>query len=238
MRLLLSEPDDRSAAWLVAGLSARGMAVETVTSAELLGAKRWEHRLGRTDIALEVELADGRSIRSSRLQVVVNRLVAVPLQLYAVSAEDREYARQELHAFWMSWLAGLPCRVLNPPTALGLSGVWLGDAEWALRASRVGLRTCPVRLSGRPPGRPADPLGDRAVVLVAAGAVFGPRWAAAVAEPCRALAADVGADLLEVRLDRADATSPTDGCFAGATTLPDLRRGGEAILDHLAQVLA
>ena len=110
--------------------------------------------------------------------------------------------------------------------------------EWALRASRVGLRTCPVRLSGRPPGRPADPLGDRAVVLVAAGAVFGPRWAAAVAEPCRALAADVGADLLEVRLDRADATSPTDGCFAGATTLPDLRRGGEAILDHLAQVLA
>jgi hypothetical protein len=237
MRLLLYEPYDRTAPWLAAGLARRAVPLVAVTSAELLGAKRWEHRLGRHGVELEVELADGRSIESSALQVVVNRILTVPLELLSVSWDDREYAHQELQAFWLSWLAGLPCPVLNRPTALGLSGAWLGDAEWALRASRAGLRTRRVRLDGGGNREPARPLGDDPIVLVAAGAVFGPGWAATLADECRALAVAVEADFLEVRLDPPVGASSADVCFAGATTLPDLRRGGEALLDHLAGVL-
>jgi hypothetical protein len=237
MRLLLCEPRDSSATWLVNGLAARDAPLEMVTAAELLRAKRWEHRLGRMGAELEVELSDGRSFKSDALRVVINRIMGVPLDLVAVSPADRGYAHQELQAFWLSWLQGLPCPVLNRPTALGLSGVWLGDAEWALRASRAGLPTAPVQLTSAPPG-PSEPVEDAVAVLVAAGAVFGPPSAAALAEECRALAAAVEADLLEVRLRRLGPAGSNDVCFAGATTLPDLRQGGVALLTHLARMVA
>lgn len=235
-RLLLSEPHDASAEWLADGLAAREVAVEAVTTTELLGAKRWEHRVGCAGVQLEVELGDGRLIESGALHTVINRIVGIPIELLPVTEEDREYAHQELYAFWLSWLEGLPCRVLNRTTPLGLSGPWLSNAEWAMHASRAGLPTEPLRLDGRPP-EPAHHLDDVVVVVVAAGAVFGPPGAAGLVEGCRGLAAAAEVEMLEVRL-KPSSSSAGELCFAGATTLPDLRLGSDPLLDHLARSLA
>lgn len=230
-RLLLSDGHDRGAPWLVDELRARGVAIEHVTADELLGARRLEHRVGADGVQLEIELADDRTISSEELGVVVNRLVGVPLEDLPVREHDREYARAELYALWLSCLEGLPCPVLNPPTVTALSGIWLGTAEWALRAGRAGLPVAPVMLCGAPDGAPDPP---SLVVLVACDAVFGPPAAAALADRCLGLARDVGADLLELRFD---ADPDGEPWLVGASTLADLRRGGAALADHLAREL-
>jgi hypothetical protein len=67
-------------------------------------------------------------------------------------------------------------------------------------------------------------------VLVAAGAVFGAPAAESLVSGCRALASAVGAELLEVRF-----VVGRDGWrFLSANTRPDLRQGGDALIDRLA----
>ncbi len=232
MRLLLCDAADRCAHWLAAGLAARGTDVEIVTTGELLEATRWIHRVGASGVELEVDLVDGRSIRSAALTSVVNRITYVPTHLLAAASEDIEYATQELYAFWLSWLEGLPCLVINRATPVGLPGACLSNAEWVLRAGQCGLPTKPLRLSGGPPEQPE--LASRPPLLVASGSVFGPPDAAGLVDGARALARSVGADLLELRLSRDDGGGMR---VVGASVLPDLRVGGEPLLDHLSEVL-
>lgn len=233
MRLLLCDAADGCARWLATGLAARGTSLEVVTSDALVRAPRWLHRVGAAGVELDVDLADGRRIRSAALTSVVNRLVHVPVHLLAATPDDLRYATAELYAFWLSWLEGLPCPVVNRAAPTGLSGAWLSDAEWLLRAGRSGLPTTPLRLDSGPP-EPPD-LGDRAPsLLVASGAVFGPPDAAGLVEGARTLARSAGFDLLELRLARDEAGALR---VAGACALPDLRVGGEPVLDHLSEVL-
>lgn len=235
MALLLHDPFDASARWLLDGLRARGVELMAVSSAELLGARRWRHEVGTRGAGSEVTLADGRVIESEHVGAVVNRLTGAPPPAGPVAEGDRDYAAQELQALWLSWLAALPGPLLNTPTPGGLGGVWLDGAEWALRAGRAGLPCVPVAL-GVTGGPPAPVDGSAPTVIVACGAVFGPREAAPLAAGCVALARDVHAELLGVRL-----AGGADGSglrFAGATTLPDLRGGGAPLLDLLARRLA
>jgi len=71
-------------------------------------------------------------------------------------------------------------------------------------------------------------------VLVVAGRAVDPEMPAPVREGCERLAALVDADLLGVDLEPSGAGAWT---FAGASPLPDLRQGGEALLDALAAAL-
>lgn len=234
LRLVLCDAGDPVARWLAGELTARAVHVELVTSGQILRADRLVHRVSSSGTDLEIDLADGRRLVAAELAGVVNRLVAVPSDPLGAAPADGEYARQERHALWLSFLAGLPCPVLNGPMPLGLSGVWLSGPEWVVRAARAGLPTAPAHFDSGGPV-PDALAGCSAPMLVVAGAVFGPTPAAGLADGVRALAASVGADLLEVRLRRG-AHGGLE--VAGATTLPDLRLGGEPVIDHLAGVLA
>lgn len=232
MRLLLHDPADPSAAWVLEGLRARGVSLEPVSSGDLLRARRWCHAVGTDGASIEIVLADGRTISSHEVRGAINRLTAVPPLPGAVAGADREYAVQELHAFWLSWLAALPGPLLNRPTPFSLCGLWLDETQWALRAARAGLPCGPMPLGD---ATQAPPPAPSAWLVVACGAVLGAREAAPLAPACAALARDVGADMLGIGLARG-----ADGGlrFATATTLPDLRTAGAPLLDVLARRLA
>ncbi|MCP9488990.1 MAG: hypothetical protein MSC31_03845 [Solirubrobacteraceae bacterium MAG38_C4-C5] len=239
MRLLLHDPDDASAAWVLEGLRARGVALEPVGSGELLRARTWHHAVGTDGASAGIVLADGRTIDSREVVGTLNRLTAVPPLSGPVAADDREYAAQELHALWLSWLAALPGPVLNRPTPYSLCGLWLDGAQWALRAGRAGLPCAPLAL-GDAAQVPYPALEERAQapsawLVVACGTVFGTPEAEPLATGCTALAHDVGAELLGVGLARGP---DGDLSFATATTLPDLRFAGAPLLDLLARRLA
>jgi hypothetical protein len=72
-------------------------------------------------------------------------------------------------------------------------------------------------------------------VFVVAGRVVATSVPLSVQQGCRRLAELTGTELLGIDL----AVSPTGTwMFAGASPWPDLRRGGEALLDVLTEVLA
>lgn len=114
--------------------------VKLVSAEELALAPNWAHRLEDTRVTTEVRLSDGISLESGNIGVVFNRLLAPILpQFESANAMDRDYAIQEMNALCLSWLASLPCPVVNTPTPMGLGGPARSHAEWLLRASEAGL---------------------------------------------------------------------------------------------------
>src|SRR5437762_118469 len=143
MWLLLCDRGDLPALWAYQGLGARGLALELVTTELLRHALGWGHRLGREGTTVRIELADGRTIDSGRIRGVLNRVAFVPPPAAGTVGPDQAYAQQELHAFWLSWLASLPGPILNPPSPQGLGGPWYDQTEWLMLAARARLATVP-----------------------------------------------------------------------------------------------
>jgi hypothetical protein len=231
MRLLLCEPHDTSALWVLRELRAQDLEVEFVTSADLARARRWEHRIEDGAAWTAIELGDGRRIDSRAVRGVLNRVETAGLASLARAAPaDRDYAIQELWAFWTSWLESLPDPVLNRPARLGLSGPWLHGSEWLVLAAAAGLATPPYRAEDGAEPVPPAPAGHEPLLIVVSGAVVGPPAPDAVLRGCQELSRAASCELLGV--------SFRNGWeFAGATPLPDLRRGGRAIVDVLARAL-
>jgi hypothetical protein len=239
MWLVLCERDDRDALWAHGGLVARGLTpVEFVTANDLVAARRWEHTLGADGMSIGVELGDGRVIEGDAVRGALNRLVGIPPEpLERAARADREYATQEIYAFFLSWLAVLPGRVLNTPSPQGLSGRWLEHSEWLTLAHRAGLRTPRFRRSNTGGGVLRDSrrtLGrTRQLVIVVGDRALGPPAPDHVAAGCARLSQLTGAAILGVEFTVGDG----QWIFYRATTLPALRRGGERLLDLLADAL-
>jgi hypothetical protein len=238
--LVLCFDGDLPAFWAHERLRDAGVGpLELVTAASLAFAKTWEHRLGFEGVQTNVELEDGRILRSSQIKGVLNRLAASPQYVvdHAI-AEDREYAGAESGAFYLSWLNALP-HVINRPTPQGLPGAWRHASEWAVLAASAGLNTPPYRQSSAshpedgfvslaPPGRPVFS------VIVLRGELYGSAVTSAVGQACRRLAESAGTDLLGVDLfDAGDG----DLAFAHATPFPVLTLGGDDLIDGLARAL-
>jgi hypothetical protein len=240
--LVLCEPDDVSALWAAAGLEERtGRTVDVVTAPMLTGARTWEHRI-RGDVAeVEITLADGRRISSRRPRPVLNRLSIVPSHfLGAVEGSDRDYAVQELHALFLSWLWAHPGPMLNRPSPQFLGGHWRPAAGWAVLAARADLPTARYRLTSDdlledtpvsvPPGS-----GRAETVFVVAGQALAPSavpsW---LVEACQRLAALTGDDLVGVDVARVGGGSWE---FVTASPIPNLYAGGERLVDVLAATL-
>lgn len=231
MRLLLCEPGDLSALWALQALRATGLEIELVTSEELARARRWEHRIEGGRAWTEVELADGRGIDSRSVSATLNRLVrATTAGLAGADPADRDYAAAELWAFWMSWLESLPGPVLNRPSPQGLCGPWLHGTQWLVLAAGAGLATPPCRSTNGAEPLAFEPLAGQPFLVVAGGAVVGPSAPDEVVQGCRELSRAVPCDLLGVWFRN-------DWELAGASPLPDLRRGGPALVDVLAAAL-
>lgn len=238
--LVLAHADDPCGSWAAAGLRARGLGPVQLVTAEALATARWEHRVGAAGAWVVATLPDGRVLDSRRVRATLNRLRAPSEAVVAQSrSADAAYAREELFAFWLSWVHALPGPLLNRPGPRGLGGAFRVPEEWQLLAARAGLPVAgdPIASHERlgPPRWPAT-----VTLLVVAGTVLGP-----VADPdlragVAALSRLAATPVLGVQVGR---TSVAGGgragpwCFAGATTHPDLRRGGDRALDALARAL-
>ncbi len=242
MWLVLSSSTDASAHWAYGGLRARGFAPLEMISAEALAySQRWEHRLGSDGVGISLTLSDGRTISNGEVRGVLNRLTYVPTQHLFVT-RDHDYMSQEFTAFFMSWLYALPQPVLNRPTPQGLCGPWRHVSEWVLLASQAGLPTLPFRQSSLDTinemkvERKVFPAGTPIIQTITVGShVSSPqKMPPEIDEGCRRLAAMTGTALLGVDFARTPAGA---WAFAGATPVPDLRPGGEPLLDALATAL-
>lgn len=244
MWLVICETSDASALWAYEGLRRRGLAPLELLSPELLACSlRWEHRVGSRGTSLAVTLADGRQLSSEGLRGVLNRVYTVPLAMWRHAAEsDRSYVQQELFAFFLSWLHGLPCPVFNRPTAMGLAGAWRSESEWVWLAAKAGLPAPVFRQTSF--DRLDESRGDRRLrpptaavrTVIAVGATTaGAPAPPAIAEGCLRLAGLADTTLLGIDFIEGAAGPWT---FAGASPLPELTSGGEAFLDGLAAALS
>lgn len=239
--LILCDPGDEVSYWAHEELQRRGLEPMHLVSADTLGAGlRWEHRIGASGVSLRIELAEGRQIFSRTVYGVLNRLRHVPhwRSIQSICAQDRHYAQQELTAFFIGWISSFRRPILNPATAQGLSGRRRHLAEWVLLASRAGLRTDTYlgsTVSTSHLFRSDDDMKERQIAYVV---VVGRRAVGAaphsVRRACERLAALSATPLLGVAL-RYDAHDKWT--FVDATPDPDLRLGGAATLDALAEIL-
>lgn len=243
MWLVLCASNDAAALWAYQGLKARGLAPLELVKAEMLEYDvRWEHRVGAEGALVNITLSDGRKIRSDTIRGVLNRLLWVPSEhLLQVHPGDREYATQELFAFFMSWLYALPQPVLNRPSPRGISGQWRDVSEWVWLAGKAGLATPDYRRSSRDyivkmgVERRVVPIDTPVnTVIVVERHVVGAPAPPDIRESAQRLAELARTELLGVEFADGPAGPWT---FAGATTFPDLRLGGQALLDVLASVL-
>jgi hypothetical protein len=231
---------DLPALWAAGRLRARGLAVEIATAPVLEAALSWRHPLSADgEAAISITLADGRRIDSRTPVPVLNRLTHVPrLRVDAVGGADRDYAAQEMGAFFLSWLEALPGPVVNRASPQGLGGRWRRRSAWLLAAAQAGLPAAPYRQS-----HASDPdaswmiapqPGTVTVFAVGEVAVGPPGLPATILDGCVRLAKASAETLLGVDL----APGP-DGRLAviGASPNPDLRLGGEPLIDALVTVL-
>jgi hypothetical protein len=240
--LVLASECDEAGRWVAEGLAGAGRErVLFVTDADLADAT-WAHHVADDSTSTRVELADGRTIDSADVAGTVNRLTHVPpLLVDALVDDDRQYGLQELSALVMSWLASLPAPTLNPPDTRGLSGAWRSPAEWALLAGASGLEAAPVLFDSAAPqpfgwsgwsgGTTPAPLVED-VIVVGATVFADPELTTTAADACRRLAMLSDTPILGIAF--ADGvTSPV----VGVTPLPDVRAGGDAMIDALAEAL-
>lgn len=238
MWLVLCHAADTAALWAYEGLRLRGLAPLELISAEALAyGARWEHRLGAAGLILDVTLADGRTIRSGCVRGALNRLSTVPnAHLQFAQLADRDYALQELSAFFLSAISALPGPVVNRPTPQGLAGAWRPPSEWAWLAARAGLPVARYEESSSSSLEPSlvVPTTPTRTIVVVNDQPCGPPAPPPILAGCRALARLAEVDLLGVEFVAEASRAWT---FAGATPLPDLRLGGAALLDALTLLL-
>ncbi|MDC2959275.1 hypothetical protein PO587_33065 [Streptomyces gilvifuscus] len=228
MWLVLCDDGDEAARWAYEGLRERGLApLEFVLGRHLVHAPRSAHRVETGGADFEVALPDGRTLVSGAVEGVLNRLDWAPVgDIFFATAADTLYAREELSALVLSWLESIVPVMVNRPSPYGLSGAWRSAAEWAVLAARAGLPVAPVRL-----GEDGVTGADTDVVVLGEQ-VFGDAGGAAgpLAPACVRLARAAGAELLGVNVRAGGGAGPR---FAGASVLPDLRIGGDTLLDAL-----
>jgi hypothetical protein len=235
--LVLCSAYDIPALWAYQGLRARGLAPVELVSAELLtNTLRWEHRLGSAGVSINISLADGRVIRGDRVRGTLNRLLSLPFEYFQMASPvDRQYATQEMNAFFMSWLYALPAPVLNRPTPQGLCGHWRHPVEWHILAAKAGLPTAVCRQSSFDTLATSYPGSQPATTLFAVqDRIVGGPAPGFIVEGCRRLAELSGTAVLGIDFRHSPEGPWT---FAGCTPMPDLRLGGAAILDALADTL-
>lgn len=237
MYLILCSSSDVSAMWAYQGLQAMGLGPLTLLTSEALSPMAaWEHRVGSGGSAVSLELDNGYGFSDHTLRGVLNRLMGPPQAILPqVTPADREYALQELNAFYLSWLNSLSCPVLNPATPQGLAGRWYHASELVMLAHQAGLTTPTYRQSatdpleaGYQPLAPAQATVARVVVLE--GEVFGAELPEALREKCGALAQLCRTPLLGIDFYQ---SAESQWTFSHATPVPDLQAGGAPLLHAL-----
>jgi hypothetical protein len=237
--LVLCEAFDHAALWAASGLRQRGVAVDTLTGADLDAAEQWEHRVGAAGADVVIQFVNGSRLVGSETRGVLNRLSYLPTAwLQRIGGPDRDYAMQEMYALYLSWLHALPGPVLNPPQPQGLCGNWRHRSMWAMLAGRAGLPMAPYRQSSDDDPMLAwlpQPSAPLTAFVVGRHVIAPPALPHDLYAACRRLSQSAGAPLLGVDF-APDATGGWQ--FTGASVAPNLTAGGEQLIDALAETLA
>lgn len=238
MFFVFADSGDQAALWAAQGLRARGLdPVEVITPKVLASSPRWEHRVGQSGVVTSIGFHRNRRLETGGVRGILNRIGFLPIDLFqSGKPDDRQYAQQELTALLMSCFHGLDCPVMNRPVAQGMAGAWRHPAEWAVLAARAGLRAWSYRMQAGVPitGWSVAPANlPRKTVFVVGDRVSG-EAPIHILEASRRLAALSRTAMLGVEF--------VDGpecewIFAGASPQPDLRIGGEPLLDTICAVL-
>lgn len=237
MWLILCERNDPVALWVYKGLNERGVApLEIICPDTLVDNVIWEHRLEPDKITTDFTLSDGRKVTSSNIQGVINRFIDVGNEhLTFMPYAEQNYIMHEMTAFFISWLYSLPYPVLNRPTPQGLSGYSRHFSEWVWLAARAGLPTADYIYTDyhHPAIESGYTLPD-CKIFVIDGHVAGESTPPGIQKGCLRLAELAKTALLEISF----VVRPGGvWIFTGATPFPDLRYGGNPLLDILAMVL-
>lgn len=229
--LVLCDDGDVSAAWAAHGLRLRGLDVVVATASELVCALRCEHQVEDHHVTVDMSLPGRRHWSGRSVTGVLNRLRTVPVPATpGVSEPDLVYARDELQALTLSWLAGLErsgAVFVGRPQAAGLSAPWRYATEWHQLARAAGLPAAAVILDT---GVDSVPVAPASSVLCICGELFGTRTPHREAGVRRLLQL-TGVETLAVMFDAHGRTVACD-------ELPDLRGGGELGVDALARRLS
>jgi hypothetical protein len=90
----------------------------------------------------------GWPVRVDEIDGVLVRLPGVAeSELEHIDAGDRRYVATEMNSFLSAWLSGLPCPVLNRPTAESLMGPYWQTERWVLAAAKLGIPVVTARRS-------------------------------------------------------------------------------------------
>jgi len=248
MLLVVCDLDDEGALWFARRAAQAGADCKIVITEALSYAPYFSHRLAHGGVQTVVRLADGTRLADGEISGVLNRAVQPPASAWRLAAPaERDYATMELHACTLSWLHALPCQVRNRPEPDCLAGPLRHPFVTVAAAHAAGLPCPEVRFGTTGPLGAADALllaaaraagpDAQAVHLVCLdGAVYG-------TEPPGPIAAGIAAFATRMRAGAAllgvDFFAGTGGWwFAGASPLPDLRAGGDALCRRLLALLA
>jgi hypothetical protein len=244
--VVLCEPFDAAAVWVYQGLAERLAPVRLLTSEQLLSGARFEQRIGRR-CSVELELPGGEIIGSQTVTGGLNRLQGMtPRFLRRFVPEDTQYVWQECYSALVGWLYALTGNLLNPPQPMGLSGRWRPFSEWVWLAGRAGLPVAShgesvpreraaavIDDGGAQSGGAAPQDGTRSALVVRGKVWLGAELPRGLESGCRRLAAVADTPLLGI-----DFALVSDRWrFSGATPAPELRWGGDALLDLIGETL-
>lgn len=237
MILIVAEPGDLAALWLRTQLGRRlANPVEVVTPARLVYAPSILQRLTSRHSDAEFRLSDGKTLRMSAVQGVINRVRAVPTaHLHAADAAERDYAASELHAFLLGWLASFDCAMLNAPAPESLSGPSPSRLSALHFAAIAGLSRRRTQVNTKEP-QPLEqtPMRGTVVHFVLDGQVIGPLLPAPMRDAMIAFARLWGSRLVQVETVADDGRNE----FATATSLVDFPAGGDALVRAIARALS
>jgi hypothetical protein len=213
--LVLASRADAVAAEFVRFAAGAGAHVALVAPDDL-SRPGWRLRVGRAGDGRAV--VDGEPTPVSALTGVLCRLAAVyPFELVDIVPEEREYIAAEATAFLLAWLDALPCRVVNAPGPLCLSGPGWRREQWLHAARRLGVPVVPAVRRVVPGNGSAVQTGSPGASVT----IVGPGWAVGPRElvgPARRLAAAAGVELLTVWF----ATVEPGFAVSGADERPDV----------------
>ncbi len=239
--LVIAGDYDEAARWAAERLPSAGLdPLLFITDTDLAGGT-WDHRLGADGAATRLTLADGRVIDSREVQGTLNRLQLAPLP--PLAPEDRDYGFHEMSALMMSWLASLPGPVLNPPDTRGLAGAWRSPAEWAQLTAEAGLPAAQVTIDtaaewsegeGWRMWPPFAQIHEDVIVVGRAVFALQPLDESTLAG-CRQFACLAQTPLLGIVFSCGTCGGTPE--IVGVTPLPDLRAGGQELIEALAVAL-
>jgi hypothetical protein len=223
--VVICDPDDDDALWLVAALSRRGIEATAVTPIELVVGSTWSLTVATDGTSAQLTTAAGVDVCSAT--AVINRMPAFPSA--PVDGEDRDvvFAAEEVRAALVATFAAYDGPMMGRPSPYHSIGIAGDQLVWTARAAAEGVAPAAPLLGGAPDDAP-----DRVLVralLARSGVVIGPagapvRIGVEVVDALRRLAADAdGPIALELAVD-----PDGDVRFVGADPLPALRDFGAA----------